>query len=123
MPVTEGQFDDTIIGPKLPPAQRPSLGRVVLYTISQYDADKYYREHNDVFGDVMPHQHGREWHSNDPRAGAVLPMTITDVDERDTCQWISGNVQLNNGHLLWVGSKSESAEPGVPDHWCWPPRV
>lgn len=91
-------------------SQTPTIGRVVLYTLTVDDA---------LTGKVrtVPGQQ-----QNDPHVGEEYPATVVRVfGEPQPGSPVNLRVQLDgNGPELWATSRTEGEGPG---HWRWPPRV
>lgn len=89
--------------------QAPTIGRVVLYTLTEDDATRA----------RVRTLTGQE--QNDPRPGEEYPATIVRVFGAQPGSAANLRVQLDgNGPELWATSRIEGDGPG---HWRWPPRV
>lgn len=91
---------------------KPTVGRIVLYTLTDYDLDD---QHQSQVGRTRPavivETWGNEKHDAFEMGSAVNLQVFVDGS--------------NDGYpnsLLWKTSVlySESARPG---RWCWPPRT
>lgn len=92
---------------------KPSIGRIVHYTISDHDAEMINRRRV-----AKPHEPG--WpagavaHSgNSVRAGEIYPLIITRVWNEDPGT-INGQVLLDGNDSLWVTSVLPSGVEGRP---------
>lgn len=90
-------------------AQTPTAGRLVHYTISEYDA-KVIASQRKAAGLTA---------TNEARPGDVLPATIIRVWSTETgCSNLQ--VHLDGPDTYWATSRAEREDPG---YWIWPPRV
>ena len=85
----------------------PIIGRMVHYHISL--ADEHVIPTANAVGD-----------RNMPVAGDVLPLIVTDVNDRVEPAVLSGTLFLNNGRTAFVLNVSES-DGSEPGSWAWPP--
>lgn len=85
-----------------PPKQKPSLGRVVHYALSQADLDAL----PGIPGPKNPHE-----------LGQLLPMDIVRVWDTGV---VNGQVKIDGAGTLWVTSVAEGTAPGT---WRWPERA
>lgn len=84
-------------------SQTPSVGRIVLYTLTAQDADTINNTHS--------------MKRNTAREGDVYPAIVVRV-------WTAPMVQLqvfyDGEGTYWAPSRTEGDRPGT---WQWPPRV
>lgn len=103
-------------------ATTPTLGRVVLFTVSEQDADAI----NKRRADFAHHRTGETYqdtgyvahYGNTVRAGDVFPATVVRVFEAAGSANL--HVQLDGTDTYWATSVSEGEGPRT---WAWPPRV
>lgn len=104
--------------------QKISLGRSVLYVLSEHDAELINRRR--VSGAERAAVEAPGWHAgaqahvgNQVNAGDVFPLIVTRVWDADAGT-VNGQVLLDGSDTLWV----TSVTPGDGGcHWSWPPRV
>lgn len=101
---------------------KPSIGRIVHYTLTETDAEQINRRRSDANkpGDkfVLP---GAVIHSgNQASAGDVYPLMITRVWPGQENGLINGQVFLDGNDTLWATSVHEGEGQRT---WHWPPRV
>lgn len=89
----------------------PTIGRIVHYTLSEYDAEQVDRQQPAVVD-------GRQVR-NSVKAGDVLPALIVRVFDPST---ILANLRvfLDGEGEYWVTSRHEGDREG---QWSWPARV
>lgn len=103
--------------------QKPSLGRTVLYTLTDHDAQQINQRRADS-ADATTHGHARvglKIHvGNGASPGQVYPMTIVRVwgDQPDSA--VNGQVMLDGNDVHWATSVTMGDGPG---HWSWPQRI
>jgi len=86
--------------------QKPSLGRIVFYKLTEHDA-RWIDQHVPSAG------------RNPVSKGQAYPAQVTAVfDPSSTTANLV--VQLDGVGQYWVTSRVEGDEPG---QWSWPPRV
>lgn len=97
--------------------QKPSVGRILLYTLTESDAETINRRR-------VAEPHKPEWPKgaqahvgNSVSAGEEVPLTVVKP-WTDTC--VNGQALLDGNDSLWVTSATEGTGPGK---WRWPPRV
>ena len=84
----------------------PSLGRIVHYTLSDYDAAAITQRRKDD-----------STVANLVCGGQVFPAIVVRVFGGTT---INLKVFLDGDDTYWATSRVEGADQGT---WCWPPRV
>ena len=106
--------------------QKPSVGRIVHYKLTEQDAQSINRRRDD-FGntkDTTVWAAGAQAHfGNRVIKGHVFPMVVCVVwpDEHGTNLYgVNGQVLLDGNDSVWVTSARQGDEPG---QWNWPPRV
>lgn len=82
---------------------KPTLGRIVLYSVTQLDAES-----------LMPGHDGM----NRPSPGALVPAVVVAVFGEGSHVNLRGLVDGDVSPPWWT-SRSEGTEPGT---WQWPPR-
>lgn len=97
--------------------QKPTAGRIVHYTLNEYDAERIERVRSLTTGGGE-----KPFIGNTARAGDVVPMMVvrpwTDSAGNVTC--VNGQAFLDGNDTLWVTSVAEGTGTGT---WCWPPRA
>lgn len=83
----------------------PTLGRIVLYTLTDADAD------------VITQSRAGALIGNPARAGEQYPAMVVRTFGGDA---VNLQVHLDGGDLYWATSRQEGDQPGT---WCWPPRI
>jgi hypothetical protein len=92
---------------------KPTKGRMVLYTLADYDLQEEYARNEGVTRPaVIVETWGNETHDATPMSSAVNLQVFVD-----------GTSDGIPGGLLWKTSALFSETPGVPGTWGWPPRV
>lgn len=95
------------------PKQRASVGRIVLYTLSQ----------DDVLGIIGQRDAaGVEGRYNRPTFGEDYPLVVVrvwDNEYGDGIPGVNGQVFLDGGDTFWVTSRAEGSGEGT---WHWPVR-
>lgn len=99
---------------------KPSIGRIVHYTLSNQDAQAINKRRADFY-----HHRGTAGYAdtgyiahygNEAREGDVYPAVIVRV--WDSSQNLK--VLLDGSDDYWATSRTEGEGP---NHWSWPPRV
>lgn len=92
-------------------APKPSVGRIVHYTLTEADAAALFTNAGDAF-------------INPVREGSVLPAVVTAVFGDNPQGTANLRVLADGPADLWATSRyrSDSGEP-EPGRWNWPPRV
>lgn len=101
--------------------QKPSIGRIVHYTLSEQDADHINRRRAHAKEQATLGGHNHPVHvGNSVSAGDVHPMTITRTWGDTPESSVNGQVMLDGNDLHWVTSRSQGEGNG---HFQWPSRV
>jgi hypothetical protein len=90
--------------------QKPSIGRIVHYELTEHDLGQIKAQHPDVPSNRL----------NEPHAGDVYPATIVRVWSA-TC--VNLRVHLDGLADYWATSKGPAGDDDQTGHWFWPPRV
>ena len=109
---------------------KPTIGRIVHYRLSQYDADAINKRRADFqafrsnfSGPSDPGQAGADGHmahvGNHATAGDVYPAVIVRVWNEPTIT-VNAQVHLDGNDVYWATSRTEGDQPG---QWTWPPRA
>jgi hypothetical protein len=94
----------------------PTIGRIVLYRASQYDADRINKRRKDAYSSgAYAEESGTIAHiGNDVAEGQLFPALIVRV-------WQGGlvnlQVQLDGNDVYWATSRKEGEDVGT---WHWP---
>jgi hypothetical protein len=109
---------------------KPTIGRIVLYTLSDGDATAINVRRRDYRAFEAGHKHPHEpgtppatghvaHYGNDVGAGDELPaMVVRDWNE--SAGTVNLQVHLDGNDIYWATSRTEGDGPG---RWRWPPRV
>lgn len=100
---------------------KPTIGRIVHYKLSAYDAEAINRRRAD-FTAAAPANTGFQGHvGNHAEAGQVYPAQIVRVFDPDgesgTCNL---QVSLDGNDTFWATSRKTGDVEGT---WAWPPRA
>lgn len=135
--------EDTMKNPEVgstpAPRQMPTVGRIVLYTLTKWDTDqiRFRRQQSRVSpADAPPGV--AQFSGNDPHEGECVPLIIARVwpgefpanDGGPAQDGVNGQAILDGNDTHWVTSATEDAreikpgEPwvGEPGTWRWPVR-
>jgi hypothetical protein len=95
-----------------------TIGRLVHYTLSEYDAKKINKRRLDALEANRSHtEDGVQIHvGNPPHEGDVLPMVVVKTYE-DSDQ-VNGQVYLDGNDTYWVTSVPQSMGL-IPATGCW----
>ncbi|TFD74725.1 hypothetical protein [Cryobacterium fucosi] len=111
--------------------QIPTIGRIVLYTLTEVDAQRINskREASATYIKAFhenPTKHGEMQHSGNPvEPGMVFPLIITRVWGITPTSAVNGQVLLDGNDSLWVTSTSaqgKSEYSATQGHFTWPTR-
>lgn len=95
---------------------KPTIGRIVHYTLTEADAEAINRRRPD--GSRGTDGQGAVVHvGNHASAGQVYPAMVVRVFD---APYANLQVHLDGNDTYWACSRSEGEGPGF---WCWPPRV
>lgn len=100
----------------------PTIGRIVLFKLSEDDAEKINRRRTDA--ERNPNNHVREGaivHTGNPVGiGEVYPMIITRVWNEQSSGAVNGQVMLDGNDTYWASSVTH----GEGEHeFTWPVRA
>lgn len=97
----------------------PSIGRIVLYTLTEGDAAQVNKRRADFMtSDSADAATGFMAHYGSPaRSGLVLPALIVRVWDDDT---VNLRVMLDGTDILWATNRAQGADRG---EWFEPARV
>lgn len=101
----------------------PTVGRIVLYTLSSYDADAINKRRANAvqhLPEYRANKDGSQIHvGNGVAAGDVFPMVIVRVWGSTLTSAVNGQVLLDGNDTYWATSVTE----GDGDHnFAWPAR-
>ncbi|WP_086846805.1 hypothetical protein [Amycolatopsis kentuckyensis] len=103
--------------------QKPSIGRIVHYALSDSDVAEVNRRRNDAYKSMAQHRDnadGSQVHvGNAVNPGEVYPMVITRVWGDQPGAAVNGQVLLDGNDSLWVTSRCGGDAPG---QYAWPAR-
>lgn len=102
----------------------PTLGRIVLYTLSDLDAEAINRRRDDAIQHLAEHRDradGSVIHvGNMASEGDIYPLVVTRVWGSTPESAINGQVLLDGNDTFWATSITHGTGPRT---WTWPPRV
>jgi len=100
---------------------QPTIGRIVHYRLSAYDADAINKRREDWKATCRENgtpQTGHVAHvGNDAREGDYYPAMVVRNFGGAT---VNLQVQLDGTDTFWATSRAEGDQPGT---WTWPPRA
>ena len=98
---------------------KPTIGRIVHYTLSAQDAEQINKRRKDAqqSGSALRNDGSQIHFGNNVSDGETYPMIITRVWS-DTA--VNGSVLLDGNDTFWATSVSEGEGPR---HYAWPERV
>lgn len=97
----------------------PTIGRIVHYTLSNFDADQINRRRDD-FSAAQSASAGLGYVGhvgNRATAGDVCPAIVVRTFGGPA---VNLQVQLDGTDTFWATSRTEGEGEG---HWAWPPRL
>lgn len=103
---------------------KPTLGRIVLYRLTEPNADAINRRRHHAREHMPEHRansNGVMVHVGNPvKVDDEFPMVITRVWGPEATSAINGTVMLDGSDTFWVTSAVHGNEAG---RFRWPPRV
>lgn len=101
--------------------QKPTIGRIVHYHLTQDDADHINARRALALAKARDEGHAHPTHvGNSAAAGDVRPMVITQIWGDTSESAVNGQVMLDGNDLHWVTSRSHGEGLG---RYQWPTRV
>lgn len=104
--------------------QKPSIGRIVRYTLHEADVDAINRRRNDAYNSMAEHRanaDGSQIHiGNAVNPDESYPMIITRVWGDQPNSAVNGQVLLDGNDTLWVTSRGCGDQAG---QYAWPTRA
>ena len=103
---------------------KPTIGRIVHYTLSESDAEQINRRRTTGHSikDRIDHDRwplGAQAHIGNPVfVGQVIPAVV--VNQFGDGSTLNLHCLLDGNDTFWALSRLEGGQPG---NWCWPPRV
>lgn len=100
---------------------KPSIGRIVHYTVNQHEADQINRRRQDFHESRSASErtgfvgHFGNWVTE----GDVFPAMVVRVHEEAQVT-INAQVFLDGNDVYWATSRAEGTGSGT---WAWPERV
>lgn len=100
----------------------PSIGRIVHYTLTDYDAESINKRRDDAQRfNPAKNETGVIVHvGNKAEAGQVFPLLITRVWGEGEAAAVNGQVFLDGNDVYWATSRIQGQEPG---QWRAPERT
>jgi hypothetical protein len=100
----------------------PTIGRIVLYTLSEDDAKQINKRRKDAHdaGTARLNTGAVVHFGNTVNAGDVFPMVIVRVFGAEPTSGVNGQVLLDGNDTFWATSRVQGEGPF---RWNWPPRV
>lgn len=102
----------------------PTVGRIVLYSLTEQDAEMINRRRADARDHMHAHhinKNGVMLHvGNTVHQGDQFPMVITRTWGSDALSAVNGTVLLDGSDTFWANSRVRGEENGM---WRWPPRA
>jgi hypothetical protein len=106
---------------QIPTAPVPTVGRIVLYKLTEYDASAVNKRVKDAMENMASYQARSNgtivYVGNSVSAGDVYPMIVVRVWTDDL---VNGQVMLDGNYTLWVTSVHVGEDPG---NFAWPVRA
>ncbi len=97
---------------------KPTIGRIVLYTLSEQDAEAITKRRLDF----RRHRTTDSYTGNPVEAGQTYPAIIVRTWGDTSEALVQLRVLLDGTDDLWATSVGVAAEP-TPRHYTWPPRA
>lgn len=94
---------------------QPTIGRVVLYTLTEDDANAINRRRA---GRATRERADVTTYGNRAEAGQIFPATVVRVWPPESAPLCNLQVNLDGADGAWVTSRAEGDKPGT---WSWPP--
>ncbi|OKI47317.1 hypothetical protein [Micromonospora sp. CB01531] len=99
---------------------QPTIGRVVHYTLNEFDAESINRRRKDFADQTTPGNTGFQGHvGNAAEAGHTYPAVVVRTFGGSAANL---KVLLDGNDDYWATSRTEG-EPEQQGCWIWPPRV
>lgn len=102
---------------------KPTLGRIVLYKLSAYDADAINRRYQHARDNMNSHRENANGVvvgvGNNVSEGAVAPAIIVQVWGTDETSAVNLQVFLDGNVTYWASSRCAGEGTGT---WAWPVR-
>ncbi|MFC4146604.1 hypothetical protein ACFO0M_10085 [Micromonospora mangrovi] len=99
---------------------QPTIGRIVHYTLTTFDAEAVNRRRKDFADQSTPGNTGFVGHvGNRVEAGDTYPAMVVRVFGADAANL---QVFLDGNDTYWATSRPEG-EAGEQGRWIWPPRA
>ena len=101
--------------------QQPTIGRIVLYTLTEDDAQAINKRRDDFKAHLRTDGYADTGYvahfGNEAREGDVYPAVVLRVWDGDV---INAKVLLDGTDTFWATSRYEGINPGT---WAWPSRA